>query len=178
MYEQRWPWTSRWPSVCVTLLARTSQHPSLVCRHMVELLGPRISMSQGLFLHQSTQTHKKLIYLRLAGSEFTISVFKRRKTISTTTGPKAPDDGQEDARNMLSCIWTTSNKSERLMHLVGWLIWIKKISTTMVGSRWLYRQSYLRERDLLNEGNHFLLIWQSSYWQDVLYRLNSMRPFE
>ena len=124
MYEQRWPWTSRWPSVCVTLLARTSQHPSLVCRHMVELLGPGISMSQGLFLHQSTQTHKKLIYLRLAGSEFTISVFKRRKTISTTTGPKAPDDGQEDARNMLSCTWTTSNKYERLMHLVGWFIWM------------------------------------------------------
>ena len=25
---------------------------------------------------------------------------------------------------MLSCIWTTSNKSERLMHLVGWFIWV------------------------------------------------------
>ena len=25
---------------------------------------------------------------------------------------------------MLSCIWTTSNKSERLMHLVGWFIWM------------------------------------------------------
>ena len=32
--------------------------------------------------------------------------------------------GQEDARNMLSCIWTTSNKSERLMHLVCWFIWM------------------------------------------------------
>jgi hypothetical protein len=27
--------------------------------------------------------------------------------------------GQEDARNMLSSILTTSNKTERLMHLVG-----------------------------------------------------------
>ena len=31
----------------------------------------------------------------------------------------APDDGHEDARNMLSCIQTTSNKLERLLHLVG-----------------------------------------------------------
>jgi len=32
---------------------------------------------------------------------------------------QAPDDEQKDARNMLSCISTTSNKSERLMHLVA-----------------------------------------------------------
>jgi len=31
----------------------------------------------------------------------------------------APDDGHEDARNMLSCIYTTSNKLEKLLHLVG-----------------------------------------------------------
>jgi len=30
----------------------------------------------------------------------------------------APDDGHEDARNMLSCIQTTSNKLEKLLHLV------------------------------------------------------------
>ena len=30
----------------------------------------------------------------------------------------APDDGHEDARNMLSCI-STSNKLEKLLHLVG-----------------------------------------------------------
>ena len=28
-------------------------------------------------------------------------------------------DGREDARNMLSCILTTSNKLEKLLHLVG-----------------------------------------------------------
>ena len=28
-------------------------------------------------------------------------------------------DGHEDARNMLSCISTTSNKLEKLLHLVG-----------------------------------------------------------
>jgi len=31
----------------------------------------------------------------------------------------APDDGHEDARNMLSCIYMTSNKREKLLHLVG-----------------------------------------------------------
>jgi hypothetical protein len=31
----------------------------------------------------------------------------------------APDDGHEDAQNMLGCILTTSNKLERLLHLVG-----------------------------------------------------------
>jgi hypothetical protein len=31
----------------------------------------------------------------------------------------APDDGNDDARNMLSCIQTTSNKLEKLLHLVG-----------------------------------------------------------
>jgi hypothetical protein len=31
----------------------------------------------------------------------------------------APDDGHEDARNMSSCILTTSNKLEKLLHLVG-----------------------------------------------------------
>jgi len=31
----------------------------------------------------------------------------------------APDYGYKDARNMLSCIQTTGNKAERLMHLVG-----------------------------------------------------------
>ena len=32
----------------------------------------------------------------------------------------APDDGNEDAQNMLSCISMTSNKLEKLLHLVGW----------------------------------------------------------
>jgi hypothetical protein len=35
----------------------------------------------------------------------------------------APDDGREDARNMLSCTYTSSNKLEKLLHLVGWFIW-------------------------------------------------------
>jgi hypothetical protein len=35
----------------------------------------------------------------------------------------APDDGRVDARNMLSCTWTSSNKLEELLHLVGWFIW-------------------------------------------------------
>jgi hypothetical protein len=30
----------------------------------------------------------------------------------------APDDGHEDARITLSCIYTTSNKLEKLLHLV------------------------------------------------------------
>ena len=34
----------------------------------------------------------------------------------------APDDGREDTQNMLS--WTSSNKLEKLLHLVGWYIWI------------------------------------------------------
>jgi hypothetical protein len=43
---------------------------------------------------------------------------------------------------MLSCIWTTSNKSERLMHLVGWFIWmlytkwIVKILVDSIGVLW------------------------------------------
>jgi hypothetical protein len=36
-----------------------------------------------------------------------------------TTAVVAPDDGHEDARNMLSCIQMTSNKLEKLLHLVG-----------------------------------------------------------
>ena len=35
-----------------------------------------------------------------------------------------PDDGRENARNMLSCKQTSSNKLEKLLHLVGWFIWI------------------------------------------------------
>jgi len=31
----------------------------------------------------------------------------------------APDDGHEDARNMLSCIEMTSNRIENLLHLAG-----------------------------------------------------------
>jgi hypothetical protein len=31
----------------------------------------------------------------------------------------APDNGHEDAQNMLSCIYMTSNKLENLLHLVG-----------------------------------------------------------
>jgi len=31
----------------------------------------------------------------------------------------AHDDGREDAQNMLSCISMTSNKLEKLLHLVG-----------------------------------------------------------
>jgi hypothetical protein len=31
----------------------------------------------------------------------------------------APDDGHEDAQNVLICIQTTSNKLEKLLHLVG-----------------------------------------------------------
>jgi len=31
----------------------------------------------------------------------------------------APDDGHEDARNMLCCIYMTTNKLEKLLHLVG-----------------------------------------------------------
>jgi hypothetical protein len=31
----------------------------------------------------------------------------------------APDDGHEDARNMLSCIEMASNKLKKLLHLVG-----------------------------------------------------------
>jgi hypothetical protein len=37
----------------------------------------------------------------------------------------APDDGREDARNMLGRTQTSSNKLEELLHLVGWFIWIK-----------------------------------------------------
>jgi hypothetical protein len=35
------------------------------------------------------------------------------------TAVVAPDDEHEDARNMLSCIETTSYELEKLMHLVG-----------------------------------------------------------
>jgi len=35
------------------------------------------------------------------------------------TAVVAPDDGHEDARNLLGCIQTTSNKPEKLLHLVG-----------------------------------------------------------
>ena len=31
----------------------------------------------------------------------------------------APDDGHEDARTVLSCILTTSNELEKLLHLFG-----------------------------------------------------------
>jgi hypothetical protein len=35
------------------------------------------------------------------------------------TAVVAPDDGHEDAQNMLRCIQMTSNKLENLLHLVG-----------------------------------------------------------
>jgi len=36
----------------------------------------------------------------------------------------APDDGRRGARNMLSHTKTSSNKLVKLLHLVGWFIWI------------------------------------------------------
>ena len=39
----------------------------------------------------------------------------------------APDDGREDARNTLSCKQMSSNKLEKLLHLVGWFIRIAEI---------------------------------------------------
>jgi hypothetical protein len=36
----------------------------------------------------------------------------------------APDDKRENARNMLSCKYTSSNILEKLLHLVGRFIWI------------------------------------------------------
>jgi len=41
------------------------------------------------------------------------------KAEAATAVVVAPDDGHEDARNMLSCIYMTSNKREKLLHLVG-----------------------------------------------------------
>jgi hypothetical protein len=49
--------------VCTTLLVSATQHLGLVCIHIVELLGPGISMSQGHFLHQSTQRSKELRHI-------------------------------------------------------------------------------------------------------------------
>ena len=37
----------------------------------------------------------------------------------------ASDDGHEDTWNMLSCTQTTSNKLEKLLHLIGWFIWME-----------------------------------------------------
>jgi len=34
----------------------------------------------------------------------------------------APDGGCEDAQNMLSCTQTSSNKLEKMLHIVGWFI--------------------------------------------------------
>jgi len=39
---------------------------------------------------------------------------------------RAPVDGREDARNMLSCTQTSNNKLEKLLHLVCWFIWIAR----------------------------------------------------
>jgi hypothetical protein len=36
----------------------------------------------------------------------------------------APDDGRDDARYMLRCTYALSNKLEKLLHSVGWFIWI------------------------------------------------------
>jgi hypothetical protein len=36
----------------------------------------------------------------------------------------APDDGRKDARNMLDCTQTSSNKLEEFLHLIGCFIWI------------------------------------------------------
>jgi hypothetical protein len=41
----------------------------------------------------------------------------------------APDDRREDARNMLSCKYTSSNKLKKLLRLVGWFIWILTIQS-------------------------------------------------
>jgi hypothetical protein len=40
-----------------------TQHIYLVSKHTVELLGPGIGVSLGLFLHQSTPTLKELQYI-------------------------------------------------------------------------------------------------------------------
>jgi hypothetical protein len=40
-------------------------------------------------------------------------------TAVAASGVVAPDDGHEDARNMFSCIYMTSNKLEKVLHLVG-----------------------------------------------------------
>jgi hypothetical protein len=38
--------------------------------------------------------------------------------LEAATAVVAPDDGREDTRNRLGCICTTSNKLEKLLHLV------------------------------------------------------------
>jgi hypothetical protein len=37
----------------------------------------------------------------------------------------APDDGRRGTWNMLSHTYTSSNKLVKLLHLVGWFIWIE-----------------------------------------------------
>jgi len=61
------------------------------------------------------------------------------------------DDGREDARNMLSCTYTSSNKLEKLLHLVDWFIWIVWWCTDLqtlnskqiLNSSKIYRHYYL-----------------------------------
>jgi hypothetical protein len=51
--------------------------------------------------------------------KFVYQVGNNKKKLGTSRPPKplAPDDGHEDARNILSCI--KSNRLEKLLHLVG-----------------------------------------------------------
>jgi hypothetical protein len=50
----------------------------------------------------------------------------------------APGDGRENAENLLSCKWTSSGKLEKLLHLVGWFIWIVWWCTDL--QTWIYKR--------------------------------------
>jgi len=57
---------------------------------------------------------------------------------------------------MLSCIWTTSNKSERLMYLVGWFIWKLKLSSRPWRCVWVEVKLYIP----------FSLVLDRNVWSD------------
>jgi hypothetical protein len=87
------------------------------------------------------------------------------KPEAATAVAVAPDDEHEDARNMLSCIWMTSNKLGNLLHLVGWFSW-KERRTLCAWNKNFKGEEHVSAREFtlqvyctINKGKGTAVVW-------------------
>jgi hypothetical protein len=76
------------------------------------------------WINQPNAASSQVYYLARPRPTALLSPSSDGKSEGTTVVVVAPDDGHEDARHLLSCIYMTSNKLEKLLHLVGWFSWL------------------------------------------------------
>jgi hypothetical protein len=89
------------------------------------------------------------------------------KTRGCYCGCWAPDDGREDGRNILSCKYTSSNKLEKLLHLVGSFIWIVWWCTDLQ-----ILKQHITWNNFWRYTSEFLKNYSVSQGQDIVCRIS------